>query len=406
MQHVKTRIAAVLVIFLAAGGLGALAPSAQAEPGTPGSPLVGPYCSAGSSIAGTGATFANNAHQVVFIPTYNQRCGKGSVSYSSTGSGAGKAAAINHTHAFGMSDEPLSFDEQLLGTADLGNNPTNPNPRGRVSPLHHIPLALGAVTVSYNLSTCGIGQEQLNLRSPQVAAMYTGLITRWNDPLLTAENPKLATCNKQIRPAARSDGSGTTYAFKDYLSKRNPLFNVYKANDLNTAWPAEDLGTNHILRGKGNSGVAAVVKSTDGAVGYVELSTAQGAGLTWAKVDGASGVFNSPSNGKAANCDLAALGATHPPSSLSPGWEAVSITDTPNPVAYAICTFTYALVYNNLRTAFGGSMSQAQAQTLVDYLAVGVDDAAQNKLPDAGYAKLPPNMQAIALAGLASIAYL
>jgi hypothetical protein len=128
-----------------------------------------------------------------------------------------------------------------------------------------------------------------------------------------------------------------------------------------------------------------------------------GAGLAWAKVDGPHGLFNSPRAGAAANCDLAALGATHPPSTLSPGWEAVSITDSPNPLSYSVCTFTYGLVYNNVRFA-GVVATTQQAQTLVDYLGVAVDDLAQAKLPGAGYARLPVNLQAIAKAGLASIA--
>lgn len=375
----------------------------RAEPAV-GSPLVGSYCSVGGAIQGTGATFANNAHTKVFIPAYNEDCGKGSVAYSSTGSGAGKLAARDRTHAWGGSDEPLSLDEVIVDTLDVGD-PAAPNPRARVSPLHHIPIALGAVTVSFNLASCGIGQEGLQLRSPQIAAIFSGLITKWNDQLLTLENPALATCNKAIKLAVRADGSGTTYAFKDYLSKRNPQFHVYKQNQLNTAWPAQDAGLNIPIRGNGNGGVAAAIKSNDGAIGYVELSTAISNGLTWAKVDGGSGVFNSPKSAKGANCELAATGATHPPSTLTPGWDAVSITDTPNPLAYAICTFTYALVYNNLNTAFGGAMSATQAQTLVDYLGHALEEPVQAELDTHGYAHLPASLVAVAQAGLATIAY-
>ncbi|HEX9774404.1 MAG TPA: substrate-binding domain-containing protein [Actinomycetota bacterium] len=390
-------VAVVAAIGLSAGLV-------HAEP-TVGSPLVGEYCSAGSSISGTGASFAKNAHNNVFIPAYDGDCGEGAVSYSSTGSGAGKLATRNRTHAFGGSDEPLDATEVAIDSGDTGD-PNAPNPGGRVSPLHHIPIALGAVTVSYNLAICGItGQEAISLRSPMIAGIFSGAITKWNDPLLTLENPNLANCNRSITLVVRADGSGTTYAFKDYLSKRNPLFQAYKSNDFNTAWPAEDLGLNTPVRGPGNGGVADGVKNNDASIGYVELSTAKSKGLKWALVDGATGVFNAPDDGRSANCELAATGATHPPSTLSPGWDAVSITDTPNPLAYAICTFTYALVYNDLATAFGGAMSRAQAQTLVDYMNRALEPDVQDALADHGYAPLPASLQAVAQAGMASVAY-
>lgn len=389
----RSMVAAAVVIAIALAGSGA-----GADP-LIGSPLVGEYCTKGSAITGTGATFANNAHQLVFIPAYAADCGKGTVTYTSTGSGAGKTAFMNHTHAFGMSDEPLSTDEIVIGSADANGL------QGRVSPAHHIPLAIGAVTVSYNLTSCGIGQEQLSLRSPSISAIFTGAVTRWNDPLLAVENPKLSTCSKAIKLAVRSDGSGTTYVFKDYLSKRNPHWNVWKQNQLNTQWPSQDLGLNVPMRGTGNGGVAALIKNTDGAIGYVEYSTAKRNLLTWAKVDNAIGQFTEPEKGAAANCQDSAIGATHPVSSMSPGWDAVSITDGVHPTGYAICSFTYALVYNNLKSAFGGAMSATQAQTLVDYLGLALEDGPQSALDAAGYAHLPPTLQAIGRAGLATIAY-
>lgn len=382
--------------------------AAQAAPPSVGSPAFGAFCdNSNAAIAGTGASFAANAVNNVFIPTYNAACGKGGVSYSSTGSGAGQAASISHNASFawGGTDDPLDAQQHATGTSDLGSA-TAPNPQGRVSPLHHIPIALGAVTVSYNLGSCGVGREGITLRSPQIALMYAGAITRWNDPALTALNPALAACSKAVRLVARSDVSGTTFAFKDYLSKRNPAYKAYTTPDRNTLWPAQELGTAPVLRGKGNGGVASVVATTDGAIGYVDYSTARSAGLAWALVDGPHGLGVSPSaaDGRA-NCDLSAVGAVTPPSTLSSGWDQVSITDSPNPLGYPVCTFTYALVYNNLKTAYAGAMSEGQANTLVDFLGLAVDDQGQAGLPAGGYAKLPVNIQAIAKAGLASIAF-
>lgn len=377
------------------------APTASAEP-TVGSPLVGDFCSAGAPIVGEGASFAKNAHELVFKPAYAAECGAGSITYLPNGSGAGKSAALNRTAGFAGSDEPLSLDELMIDTADQGESGS-----GRVSPLHHIPIATGAVTVAVNLGQCGVGQEQLNLRGPVIGAMYTGLIRNWNDPLVVADNPTMAACNLPVQLAARSDGSGTTYAFKDFLSKRFPVFQVYKQNDQNTVWPAEELGLATVARGNKNSGVAAVVAATPGAIGYVDLSTALQAGLTMAKVDGPHGQFvsartNAAPTPNAANCEFAALGATHPVSTLSPGWDAVSITDSPNPLAYPVCTFTYALLYNNLKSA-GVAANQAQAQTIVDYLGVAVSAQGQQLLPNYGYARLPANLQLLAQVGLATV---
>lgn len=382
------------------------------EPDSPiGAPLIGTgaFCTQGAAITGTGATFANNAHQTVFIPEYVADCGKGSVTYTSTGSGAGKFATIERTHDFGMSDEPLSTDELVCATLDLGfsapaNGTCKASPsKNRVSPLHTIPLALGAITVPYNLGTICAGQPQLNFRSPVLGAIFSGLVTKWNDPLLVQDNPTLAGCNRAIKIAVRQDGSGTTYAFKDYLSKRNPQFQVYKQNQLNTAWPAQDLGLNTPLRGNGNGGVADQVKNNPGAIGYVELSTARSKGLVWGKADGPHAQFLAPDQGAAANCDEAATGATHPLSTLSPGWDVVSITDTPNPTAYPICTFTYAFVYNNLKSAFGTAFNAKKAQTLADYLLIALDADTQAKLNTKGYGKLPDSMRTVAMLGVATI---
>lgn len=403
----RSGLRAVLIGAAVLGAVTTLTP-AQASPPTVGSPAFGGFCdNSNAAISGTGATFAANAVNTVFIPAYNATCGKGGVTYSSTGSGAGQAAAVTHNASFawGGSDDPLDAQQWATGTGDLGSA-TAPNPQGRVSPLHHIPVALGAVTVSYNLGSCGIGREAITLRSPQVALIYAGAITKWNDPVLSALNPGLATCNKAIKLVARSDVSGTTFVFKDYLSKRNPAYRAYTSPDRNTLWPAQELGTATVLRGKGNGGVASVVASTDGAIGYVDYSTARNAGLAWALVDGPHGTGVSPATaGGQLNCDLAAVGAPTPPSTLSPSWDQVSITDTPNPLAYPVCSFTYALVYNNLKTAFNGALTQGQANTLVDFLGIAVDDQGQAGLPAAGYGKLPLPVQAIAKAGLATIAY-
>ena len=399
-RYRKMAVGAILI------GAMVLATSAFAAPSGVGSPLVGAFCSDGGAIAGTGSTFQVNAISN-FVNTYNANCGRGSVTYTGTGSGAGIRANRDRTATFGGSDDPLAADAYAAAIADTGD-PTAPRVPSRPSALHHIPIAVGAVTVSYNLASCGIGQETLSFRSNVLASIFSGAITNWNSPALTVDNPALASCNKQIRLAVRSDVSGTTFVFKDYLSKRNPQFMAYKQPQFNAAWPAQDLGLNTPLRGAGNGGVASVIKNNDGAIGYVEFSTAKNNLLTWGKVEGASLTFSTPGTspgGGSANCVLAAQATTTPPSTLSPGWDTVSMTDSPDPLTYSVCSFTYDLVFNNLKTAFGGAVSHGQAQTLVDFLGLAVDDIGQAGLPAAGYAKLPITVQQIAKAGLASITY-
>jgi phosphate transport system substrate-binding protein len=383
---------ALALCALVAGG------TAHAKPEM-GSPLVGTFCSAGGAIIGTGSTLVNNAMSNVFIPAYNTECGKGTIAYTATGSAAGKAAILNRTAAWGGSDDPLGVDEWVSDMADASGA------AGRVSPIHHIPLAIAAVTVDVNLASCGItASNVLKLTSTNIAEIYMGLITKWNDAAITGNNAQLSSCNKAIKLVARGDGSGSTYALKDYLSKRMPApWNAYKQPALNTAWPAEDLGLASVTRGTGGGGVAAAVKANDGAIGYVDLATAKKNLLTWAKVDSLSTEFNAPNAGAGANCTAAASGAVFPPSTLLPGWDALTMTDTPVSGVYGICTFTYALVYNDLHSAYGASMSTAQAQTLVDFMGLAVSSPVQAKLNAAGYDALPDTLLQIARVGVATI---
>ncbi|MFP5224186.1 MAG: substrate-binding domain-containing protein [Actinomycetota bacterium] len=384
------------------------------------SPLMPGFCTSGGFVEGVGASFAQNLHDKVGIPEFNKACGKGTFKYLGGGSGAGKAAYADHSYLYAGSDEPLSFDEQMAGALDADSG------AGRVSPSHHIPIGLGAITVSVNLEDCGIGAGtnglvELNLRSQVIGSIFSGIITDWNDGLIGQDQSdgirsKLSNCGLPITVAVREDVSGTTYAFKDFLSKRNPQFQVYKQNQFNTAWPIEDLGGT-LVRKKKNDGVANLVDTIPGAIGYVELAEAsrvRAAGgsssphgiLDWARVDNPAGEFLSPNSGLSARCEAATVGMTHPASTLSPGWDAVSITDGLAPGAYPICTMTYALVYNNLLSAFGGgTATPGKAQTLVDYLDVLLRDSTQTKLGQNGYAALPVSVLQVARAGLLSLVY-
>jgi phosphate transport system substrate-binding protein len=409
----KTIRLGALAAVIAAGPM-SIPTVSQAE-----SLLSGPRCSQvapAGSVPGTGASFAGNAHNNVFRPAYRAACNismaNDPVSYASTGSGAGKTAFITHSNLIAGSDEPLSIDEQANGMLDTVGL------QGRVSPAHHLPIALGAITVAANLTHCGIGSSNgsllpLKLRSQVIGSIYSGLISDWGDDLIAVDNPNLDLSNcGPIKLAARLDASGTTYAFKDFLSKRNPQFQVFKQNQLNQTWPAESLGVT-ILRGQSNQGVAAIVDTVPGSIGYVELSealrTRTGTGahtpIDYVQVDNPLGEWISPKAGSGANCSQASLGMTHPASTLSVGWDAVSITDAATPGAYPICTLTYLLMYNNLGSAFP-SATDPQIQTVIDYAAVALLDSTQGALNGAGYARLPETVLTVARNGVATLANL
>lgn len=420
-SRVRGVFAAAAVATATAVATFAVPATAGAAPSGAGSPLVGPYCTEGAAIAGSGASFAKNAHEGAFKPAFRDDCpqavepstGADRVTYNSIGSGGGRKAICARSVAFAGSDEPLTDAQKAQFEAGDCNGDGTPE-SGGPSPIHQIPIAIGAVSVPYNLTACNIGSKQLKLTSGMLSAIFAGEIKSWNDPLLTGVNPNLETCTLPVTRAVRSDVSGTTYVFKDYLSKRNPVPWVeYKDQAKNDQWPA---GSSPILRGDGNGGVASVVADNSGAIGYVELSSARAAKkaagtleetvvtLDWALVDGPDGSFRAPDlegQARGANCEQSAAAAVTPASTLSPGWHAVSITDSV--AGYPICSFTYGLVFNNLGSAYAGTLTHPQAQTLVDYLGVAVDDLGQDRLAAQDYGRLPANIQQIAKAGLASV---
>jgi phosphate transport system substrate-binding protein len=355
-----------------------------------GSPLVGGGACSGSSIAGTGSSFQNNAIQN-WIATFP--CGP-KVTYTKPGSGAGLAAFAARTTDFGGTDLPLRVDAQLVDTAGGGTN---------ASLVNTIPVAVGAVTVPVNLAACGIGSEQITLSSTDLSNIFSGLVTNWSDPLLSTTNANLAGCNLAIRLVVRDAVSGTTFIFKDYLSKRNPVWFAFKQPEENTSWPAGVSGLNPPITAAGNGGVLNTVLATSGAIGYADLSDAKAKGAAWALV-GDGPVAQSPMAGDgSSNCALAAQAGAVPLSTLLPGWDTVSITDTPG--SYGACGFTYDLLYNEVGSAYQGvgNVDTGRARTLADFFGYVLSDAGQSQLAALGYAPLPVNVQIEAQLGLVSL---
>jgi len=287
------------------------------------------------------------------------------VNYQSIGSGGGIQQLTSKTVDFGGSDAPLN-DEQ---TKTIG------------VPVLHIPMASGADIVSYNLP--GITQS-LKMTPDLIASIFLGKITNWNDAKIAAVNPGIKFPNLQLVVIHRSDGSGTTFIWTDYLTKISPEWaaKVGKATSVN--WPAG-------LGGKGNEGVAGLVKQTPGAIGYIELSYAIQNKMAVAQVRNKSGKFITPnltSITAASNIDL-------------PEDAKVSLTDTSNPDGYPISSFTWALIYKEQNYK---DRSAAKAKVLLDLLWWNIHDG-QKYCEPLNYATLSKSAVTVAENQLKSATY-
>jgi len=241
--------------------------------------------------------------------------------YQSIGSGGGIKQITEQTVDFGASDGPLT-DEQL-----------------KAAPGHlmHFPTVMGAVVPTYNIE--GISAA-LKFTPEAIAGIYLGTITKWNDAALAAANPGVPLPNQDIVVVHRSDGSGTTYIFTDYLSKVSPEWKTKVGTGTSVNWPVG-------LGGKGNEGVTGLVKQSPNSIGYVELIYALSNKLPFGDVKNRAGTFVKPS---LESVTAAAAGAAaHMPDDFR-----VMITDAPGPDAYPISGMTWLLVYEQQKDAEKG----------------------------------------------------
>lgn len=259
------------------------------------------------TILGAGSSFINPLFSKMFAE-YNTKTGI-QVNYQSIGSGGGILQLTNKTVDFGASDGPLN-DEQ---TAKIG------------VPVLHITQASGAVVITYNLPG---NNNNIALTPDIIAEIFLGKITTWNDPRIIAINKGVSIPALPILVAHRSDGSGTTNIFTNYLSKVSPEWKTKVGSGGAVNWPAG-------LGGKGNEGVAGLVKQTPGAIGYVELIYALQNKLDYAKIQNKKGKFIVPSIASV----TAAGNVTLPPDSK------MFITDTDAPDGYPLSGFTWVLIY-------------------------------------------------------------
>jgi phosphate transport system substrate-binding protein len=313
------------------------------------------------SLQGAGATFPNPLYQK-WLSEYGKLHSNVRIDYQSIGSGGGIKQLKEQTVDFGASDAPMK-DE------DLKSAP------GEVL---HIPTVLGAVVITYNL----VGVSQTLKFSPDVIAdIFLGKITKWNDPRIAADNAGVTLPANNITVVTRSDGSGTSAVFTDYLSKVSPEWKEKVGAGTSPRWPVG-------ISGKGNEGVTGQVKKTPDTIGYVELVYAVQNKLPVAQIKNASGNFVDPSID--AVTAAASASAANTPDDLR-----VSITNAAGPQAYPISSYTYILVYKEQRDA-------AKGKVLVDFLWWGIHDG-ETFAKDLQYAPLPADIVKKAEAKINSI---
>ena len=312
-------------------------------------------------LQGMGATFPNPLYQK-WVSEYGKLHTNIKIDYQSQGSGAGIKQIKEQTVDFGASDTPMK-DEDL---------------KSAPGELLHIPTVLGAVVVTYNLA--GVTQK-LHFSPDVIADIFLGKIKKWNDPRIAADNAGAKLPASDITVVHRSEGSGTTGVFTDYLSKVSPEWKEKVGAGPSPSWPVG-------IGGKGNEGVTGQVKNTPNTIGYVELAYALQNSLPAALVKNANGAFVEATIDSVTAAAAASAGNT--PDDLR-----VSITNAPGAAVYPISSYTYILVYKNQKDATKG-------KALIDFLWWGIHDG-QSFAKPLEYATLPADIVKRAEAKLNSV---
>jgi len=281
--------------------------------------------------------------------------------YQSIGSGGGQKQITARTVDFGASDGPMS-DENLAKTP------------GKIL---HLPTVAGADVIAYNLP----GDPKLKLDGDAIANIFLGNITKWNDPKIAALNPGVELPDAGIIPVHRSDGSGTTYIFVDYLSSISPVWADSVGKGTSVKWPVG-------IGGKGNEGVAGQVKQLSGAVGYVELIYAKQNQMLYADVKNAAGNFITPT----IESVTAALATAKIPDDFR-----FSMVNAPGDQAYPIAGTTWLLVYERQKNADKG-------KKLVEFLNWALTKG-EGMASSLDYASLPESLQQRVLERIKTIKY-
>jgi phosphate transport system substrate-binding protein len=314
------------------------------------------------SINGAGASFPEPIYSKWF-DEYHKKDPNIQINYQAIGSGGGIKQITEGTVDFGASDGPMN-DDQLKAFQDKHG-----------FPVLHFPTVLGAAVPTYNIP--GVNAE-LNFSAEALAGIYLGKITKWNDPALTGANPGVNLPGNDINVVHRSDGSGTTYIWTDYLSKVSDEWKSKVGKNTSVNWPVG-------LGGNKNEGVAGLVKQTPNAIGYVELIFAIQNKMPYGKVKNSSGQFV---KADLASVTAAAAGAAK---DMPPDFR-VSITNAPGKTTYPISSFTWLLIPSKFSDA---SKRDAIKGFVKWMLADG-----QNDTEALAYSKLPKEVVSMELKAL------
>jgi phosphate transport system substrate-binding protein len=313
-------------------------------------------------LTGAGATFPNPIYTKWF-DAYNKKTGV-QINYQSIGSGGGIRQFTEGTVDFGATDGPMN-ESQIQ--AVNGN-------------VLHIPTVLGAVVVTYNVP--GLENTRLKFDGNVLVDIFMGRITKWNDGKIAALNPGVKLPDQDLIVVHRSDGSGTTYIFTDFLNKFSREWRDKVGYATSVNWPVG-------LGGKGNEGVTQQVKQTEGAIGYVELIYALSNNLPYASIKNSAGTFVEPS--------LPSVTAAAASAKLKSDTDfRVSITNPPGADAYPIASFTWLLVHKDAK-------DMAKAKVIKDFLQWMTGAEAQQMAAELKYAPLPKEVVSLVQARLQTL---
>lgn len=295
------------------------------------------------------------------------------INYQSIGSGGGVKQFIEKTVDFGATDAPLNVEEEKKAVGAV-----------------HIPETIGSVVVAYNLPQ--IADAELKLTGPILADIFMGKITKWDDPKIKEINSGLQLPSEDIVVVHRSDGSGTTFVFTDYLANVSSAWETTMGKGKSVPWSTG-------IGAPGNEGVSGSIKSTPNSIGYIELSYALTTDTKYANMQNKDGSFIKPS----LNSTAAAVSSFAP--NLPKGdesWTDVSVVNAPGKDSYPIASFSYLLLFKELST--NPSIDETKAKDLVDFISWAITDG-QTFAPDLGYVPLPDDVVKLNQETLKSLTY-
>ncbi|HYZ57519.1 MAG TPA: phosphate ABC transporter substrate-binding protein PstS [Streptosporangiaceae bacterium] len=360
MKHLRIQRVTTAGIALAGTVLFLAACGSSSSSGSPGNRASSSGAALNGTVNGSGSTFQLSFQQAAISSFKSVQSGM-TVNYGGGGSGKGRTDLASGVVNYAGSDSPIPAKEQA-------------NFKGKT--VLYFPVVIGPITASYNLS--GLSKP-LRLSAPVIANIFLGKIKSWNDPSIKADNPGVTLPSTPVTVARRSDSSGTTQNFSEFLVKGAPgVWTLGTSSVIN--WPAASRG------GNGNSGVAQIIKSTPGAIGYVDYADAKASGLTFASVKNQAGQYVAPS----------------PASASAAAGQATVKPDLTFSAIWAHGASSYPITYQSWDLAYETQPNAKTAKMLQAYIGYLLGDG-QKLLTQLNYAPLPANIDQRAKAQLSKI---